>query len=139
MRAEESLTPRRTPLLLSMVFGLVALFLAGLGIYGVLAYMVAQRTKEIGIRMAVGSTSEEIFYLILKEGIIILAIGFALGLSGALALGKYVQSLLYGVQPTEPLVMLSVTAILTAVALAACTLPARRATRVDPITALRFE
>lgn len=122
-----------------MVFGLVALFLSGLGIYGVLAYMVAQRTKEIGIRMAVGSTPEGIFHLILKEGVVILAIGFALGLSGAFAVGEYIRSILYGVQPTDPAVMLSVAAILAVVALAACVLPARRATRVDPIMALRCE
>jgi ABC-type antimicrobial peptide transport system permease subunit len=122
-----------------VIFGLVALFLAGLGIYGVLAYMVAQRTKEIGIRMAVGSTPEGIFRLILTEGFIILAIGFVCGLSAAIALGKYVRSLLYGVQPTEPQVLLSVTAVLAIVALAACILPARRATRIDPIIALRCE
>ncbi len=138
-RTEESLTSRRSPLVLSMVFGLVALFLSGLGIYGVLAYMVAQRTKEIGIRMAVGSTPEGIFHLILKEGVVILAIGFALGLSGAFAVGEYIRSILYGVQPTDPAVMLSVAAILAVVALAACVLPARRATRVDPIMALRCE
>jgi predicted permease len=138
-RTEESLTSRRSPLLLSMVFGLVALFLAGLGIYGVLAYMVAQRTKEIGIRMAVGCTPEGIFRLILVEGFIILAIGFVCGLSGALAFGKYLRSLLYGIQPTDPAVVLSVSAVLAVVALAACLLPARRATRIDPITALRWE
>jgi len=138
-RAEESLISRKSPMLLAMILGLVALFLAGVGIYGVLAYMVAQRTKEIGIRMAVGSTPEAIFQLILKEGILILAVGFALGLTGSLALGKYVKSLLYGVQPMESSVLIPVTMLLAIVALVACALPARRATRVDPIQALRCE
>ncbi len=138
-RTEESLVSRKSPMLLSLVFGLVALLLAAVGIYGVLAYMVAQRTKEIGVRMALGSTPEAIFRLIIKEGVVILAVGFALGLFGALALGKYVQSLLYGVRPMEPSVLAAVTLLLAVVASAACCLPARRATRVDPIQALRCE
>jgi predicted permease len=138
-RAEESLISRKSPMLLAMIFGLVALFLAGVGIYGVLAYMVAQRTREIGIRMAVGSTPEAIFQLILKEGILILAVGFALGLTGSLALGQYVKSQLFGVQPMESSVLIPVTMLLAVVALIACSLPAHRATRVDPIQALRCE
>jgi ABC-type antimicrobial peptide transport system permease subunit len=109
------------------------------GIYGVLAYMVAQRTKEIGIRVAMGSTPQGIFRLILGEGVLILAIGFVLGLCGALSLAKYVQSLLYGVRPLEPAVLAPVLLLLALVTLAACCIPARRATRVDPITALRCE
>jgi predicted permease len=138
-RTEESLTSRRSPMILSISFGLVALFLAAVGIYGVLAYMVAQRTKEIGIRVAMGSTPQGIFRLILGEGVLILAIGFVLGLCGALSLAKYVQSLLYGVRPLEPAVLAPVLLLLALVTLAACCIPARRATRVDPITALRCE
>jgi predicted permease len=138
-RIEESLTSRRSPMILSISFGLVALFLAAVGIYGVLAYMVAQRTREIGIRMAMGSTPQGIFQLIFREGVLILAIGFVLGLSGALSLERYVQSLLYGVRPLEPAVLAPVLLLLALVTLAACSIPARRATRVDPITALRCE
>lgn len=138
-RIDESLITRRSPMLLSMGFGLVALFLAALGIYGVLAYMVAQRTKEIGIRMALGCSAEAIFKLILKEGVFIVGIGFTLGLAGAIALGKYVKSVLYGVRPMEPSVLAWVAGILAFAALVACILPARRATRVDPIIALRQE
>jgi predicted permease len=138
-RIDESLITRRSPVLLSMGFGLVALFLAALGIYGVLAYMVAQRTKEIGIRIALGCSEQAVFKLILQEGVLIVGIGFALGLAGAIALGKYVKSVLYSVRPMEPSVLAWVTGILAVAALVACILPARRATRVDPIIALRQE
>jgi predicted permease len=138
-RIDESLITRRSPMLLALGFGLVALFLAALGIYGVLAYMVAQRTKEIGIRMALGCSAEAIFKLILKEGALIVGIGFAFGLAGAIALGQYVKSVLYSVRPMEPSVLAWVAGILAFAALVACILPARRATRVDPIIALRQE
>ncbi|MBP1597269.1 MAG: hypothetical protein H6Q05_2646 [Acidobacteria bacterium] len=138
-RTQESLISHKAPMVLSIVFGLIALLLSAVGIYGVLAYMVAQRTKEIGIRVALGSTPEGIFGLILKEGVFLLAIGLALGLAGSAALGKYIQSLLYGVKPMDPLVLSLVLLILALAALTACALPARRATRVDPIDALRQE
>jgi predicted permease len=138
-RIEESLVTRKSPMLLAMGFGAIALLLSGVGIYGVMAYMVAQRTREIGIRIALGSSAERIFRMILGEGILLLAIGFALGLGGIFALAKYVESILFGVRPMNPIVLASVAGILAAVALVACTLPARRATKVDPITALRQE
>ncbi|HYK87294.1 MAG TPA: ABC transporter permease [Acidobacteriota bacterium] len=138
-RVDESLITRRSPMLLAMGFGFVALFLAAIGIYGVLAYMVAQRTREIGIRMALGSTAEDIFKLILGEGILIIAAGFALGLTGAYTLGRYVKSVLYEVRPMEPSVVSWVIALLALAALVACVLPARRATKVNPIIALRQE
>ena len=138
-RAEESLISRKSPMVLSMVFGVVALFLASLGIYGVLAYMVAQRTKEIGIRVAVGSSPKAIFHLILGEGAVIFASGLVLGLAGTLACGQYIRSQLYNVQPMEPSVLLSTAALLAIAALVGCVLPAMRATRIDPITALRCE
>ncbi len=138
-RIEESLITRKSPMLLAAGFGVVALLLAGLGIYGVLAYMVAQRTREIGIRMALGSSTERIFRMILGEGTLLLAAGFALGLAGTAALAKYVESILFGVRPMDSSVIASVAGILAAVALIACIFPARRATRVNPITALRQE
>jgi predicted permease len=136
-RIDESLIIHRSPMLLATVFGMVALFLAAVGIYGALAYGVAQRTKEIGIRIALGSSAERIFRLILREGLIMLTIGFAIGLAGTLAIGKFFQSVLYGVGPSDPGVLASAIAVLAVVSLVACILPARRATRVEPIIALR--
>ncbi len=138
-RIDESLVARRSPMILAMGFGLVALFLAAVGIYGVLAYTVAQRTREIGIRMALGSTAERIFRLIAREGFTLLGIGFALGLAGTLGLAKYVESLLFGVRPVDPYVLAGVTGILALAATIACILPAQRAARVDPVVALRQE
>jgi predicted permease len=138
-RIDDSLVARRSPMLLSLGFGSVALLLAAIGIYGVLAYMVAQRTKEIGIRMALGSTSRQVLKLVLGEGARILAAGFVLGIAGALALGRFIETVLYGVRPMDPVVLGSVASLLLIIALIACLLPARRATRVDPARALRQE
>jgi predicted permease len=138
-RIDESLIARKSPMILAMGFGLVALFLAGVGIYGVLAYAVAQRTREIGIRMALGSTAERTFKLVVGEGFMLLGTGFALGLAGTFALAKYVESLLFGVRPMDPYVLAGVAAILALAAVVACVLPAQRAARVDPIVALRQE
>lgn len=138
-RIDESLIARRSPVLLAMGFGFVALFLAGVGIYGVLAYTVAQRTREIGIRMALGSTAQRVFKLIVGEGFVLLAIGFALGLAGTFSLAKYVESQLFGVRPMDPRVLGCVAGILALAAMIACVLPARRAASVDPIVALRQE
>lgn len=136
-RAQEALRTHRTPMLLSATFGLVALFLAAVGIYGVLAYMVAQRTREIGIRIAVGSTPAAIFRLVLREGLRILVVGFALGLTGALLLGRFVRSLLYNVTPVDPTVLTPAAVLLGIITMAACALPSLRATRIDPAQALR--
>jgi len=138
-RIDESLIARKSPMVLAMGFGLVALFLAGVGIYGVLAYAVAQRTREIGIRMALGSTAERTFKLVVGEGFMLLGTGFALGLAGTFALAKYVESLLFGVRPMDPYVLAGVAAILALAAVIACVLPAQRAARVDPVVALRQE
>ncbi len=138
-RIDSSLTSRRSPMLLSIAFGAVALFLAGVGIYGVLAYLVAQRTKEIGIRMALGSDSKRIFRLVFREGALIVTAGFLVGVACSWLLGRYMESVLYGVRPLDPVVMACVSLTLIVVALLASTLPARRATRVDPIIALRQE
>ena len=131
-----SLVSRRAPVLLSLSFGAVALFLSALGIYGVLAYLVTQRRREIAIRLALGSSAGGVFRLVLREGAWLSGIGFLLGIAGAVALRRGIQSQLYGVSPSDPAVLLGVTLGLALVAVAACSLPARRATRIDPILAL---
>jgi predicted permease len=131
-----SLANRRAPALLSMVFGFVALFLSAIGIYGVLAYLVTQRTKEIGIRVALGSTAPAVFRLVLREGLVLVGIGLLLGGIGSLLLRHTLESLLFGVSATDPRVLLLVSVVLAVVAVAACCVPARRATKIDPLTAL---
>ena len=138
-RTDKALVTRRSPLVLSIGFGAVALFLAAIGIYGVLAYLVAQRRKEIGIRIALGSTGRQIFELILREGVVVLVAGFAGGLLGAAAVSRGLASQLYQVQPANPVVIGGATAVLAVVALIACLVPAGRAARVDPVVALRQE
>jgi ABC-type antimicrobial peptide transport system permease subunit len=113
----------------------VALLLSAVGIYGVLAYLVTQR-KEIGIRMALGSTGSAIFHLVIREGVWLVGSGFLLGGAGALVLRRTLEAQLFGVSGADPVVVGAVTAVLAAVALTACALPARRATRIDPLTAL---
>ena len=135
-RVEESLVSRRAPMLLSSLFGGIALFLAAIGIYGVLAYQVAQRRKEIGIRLALGSDGRRIFSLIVSEGLLLLAGGVGAGLIGAFAIRRAMATQLFGVQPMDPLVLASVTAVLAAVAFLACAVPARRAAHLDPLIAL---
>lgn len=138
-RMAVSLVRRRTPMVLAVGFSAVALFLSAIGIYGVLAYQVAQRTREIGIRMALGSNARGIFRMVLGEGLRMLAIGVVLGIGGAVALGQAMQSLLYGVKPTEPAVLALGAVVLGVVALLACVVPAARATRIDPSLALAAE
>jgi len=135
-RTELSLAPQKATMLLAISFGCIAVFLCAVGIYGVLAYLVAQRTREIGIRLALGSTAGGIFKMVLREGLILVASGLLLGLAGTIALRRILQSQMYGVGPSDPLVICLALAILGAIALAACLLPARRATRVDPVVAL---
>jgi predicted permease len=135
-RLDESLINRRTPMVLASLFGGIALFLAAVGIYGVLAYQVAQRRKEIGIRLALGSDGRRIFSLIVREGMLLLAAGVGLGLAGAFAIRAAMATQLYGVQPMDPAVLGMVVAVLGAVAFLACAVPARRASRIDPLVAL---
>ncbi len=136
---DESLVTRRWPMLLSLGFGLVALLLSAVGLYGVLAYLVAQRTKEIGIRMALGSTPRAIFDIVAREGIALLLAGFGLGGLGAFAIRKSIEAQLFGVRPTDPVVIAVATLTLGVVAVVACAMPARRATRIDPVLALNRE
>ena len=135
-RIDSSLVPRRLPMLLAVAFASVALFLSAVGIYGVLAYGVAERRREIGIRMALGSTAREIFALMLSDGVKIIGAGIVIGAAGAFGLGRVMGQLLFGVQPTDPAVFAAVTATLTVIAFAAVLVPARRASRVNPAVAL---
>jgi putative ABC transport system permease protein len=133
------LTERRFQTSLLIGFAVVAMLMAAIGIYGLIQYSIAMRTHEIGIRIAVGAQSGEIFRMIVGEGLKLSLIGLGLGLVGALWLGRAGASLLYGVTATDPLTFVTVSVLLTAVAMAACYFPARRAMRLDPILALRRE
>ena len=135
-RVEESVAGKRVTMRISSGFGILALLLASLGIYGVLAYQVSQRTREIGIRMALGGASASVFRLVLGEGAVLLGVGLATGLAGAFALRRLLAAELFGISPLDPRVLLAATALLSAVALAACVVPARRAARIDPVVAL---
>jgi len=138
-RTALSMASRRAALTLALAFGGLALFLAAIGIYGVLAYLVAQRRREIAIRVALGSTTAGVVRLVLREGLVLVGIGLVAGFAGAAALQKAVASQAYGVRPLDPLVLAGVTVLLGTIALAACAAPVRRATRVDPIEVLRYE
>jgi predicted permease len=135
-RIDESLLQRRVPLILLSVFAGVALFLAMVGIYGALAYSVNQRRREIGIRMAMGSAPGQVFRTVVGQGLRVTALGLVVGAGAALLLTRLIQTLLFGVGATDPTVMFSVAGILGVVGLAACVLPARRATTVNPVDAL---
>lgn len=133
---DQSLVGRRVPMLIATAFAVVALFLSAIGVYGVLAYQVAQRRREIGIRMALGSTAREVFGLVLGDGLKIAAVGLVVGLAGTWFVGEAMRSQLYAVAPHDMRVIAAVSLVLTLVAVAATVIPARRASRVDPLTAL---
>jgi len=135
-RLTTSLMDRRTPMLLATGFAGVALFLAAIGIYGVLAYQVSQRRREIGIRMALGAQSGSIFGMVLREGSLIVVLGATFGLVGAFFLRQTLQSQLYETGAMDPRVVAAVAGMLMVVALVACVLPARRAAKTDPLIAL---
>jgi len=120
-------------------FGLLALALAAIGLYGVMAYSVTARTREIGIRMALGARGLDVLKQMLKEGMVLALIGMAIGLAASFALTRLVESLLFGVSPTDAATFILVSMLLAAIALLACYLPARRAMRVDPMVALRCD
>jgi putative ABC transport system permease protein len=136
---DDSMTEPRFATLLLASFAGLALLLATIGMYGVISYSVAQRTQEIGIRMALGAPRGNVFGMVLAQGARLAGLGIVIGLGAALAVTRLLASFLYGVQPADPFTFAAVSAILTVVALLACYLPARRATRVDPIIALRHE
>lgn len=136
---DDSMTQPRFAMLLLASFAGLALLLAAVGMYGVVSYSVTQRTQEIGIRMALGAAHSNVFAMVLGQGTRLAGLGIAIGLVTALAVTRLMNAFLFGVQATDPLTFASVSALLIAVALLACYLPARRATRVDPIVALRYE
>jgi predicted permease len=135
----DSMASRRFSMILLVIFAVLALLLASLGIYGVISYIAGQRTNEIGLRMALGAHQRDILLLILGRGGKLAAVGVAIGLAAALGLTRLMASLLYGVGATDPVTFVGVALLLTVVALAACYIPARRAAKVDPIVALRYE
>ena len=135
----DSMASRRFSMILLVVFAVLALLLASVGIYGVISYVVGQRAHEIGIRMALGAQPRDILRLILGRGGKLAGVGVVVGLAAALGLTRLMTSMLYGVGATDPLTFTGVAILLTLVALAACYIPARRATRVDPVVALRYE
>ncbi|HEX5889843.1 MAG TPA: ABC transporter permease, partial [Pyrinomonadaceae bacterium] len=135
----ESIAQPRLNMLLMMLFGGLALLLSAVGIYGLLSYAVTQRTQEMGIRMALGANVTDVLKLVLKQGMFLALIGEAIGLAGAFALTRLMRGLLFGVTPTDTTIFAGVVAVLTLTALLACYLPARRATKVDPLVALRYE
>jgi len=135
----DTVAPRKFNMLLFALFALIAMVLAALGIYGVMAYSVAERTHEVGIRMALGAQQSDLLGLIVKNGLMLTLIGVAIGLAIAFALTRLMTTLLFGVTPTDAITFASVSAFLILVALIACYIPARRATKVDPLVALRYE
>jgi len=138
-RVDDSLARRRFSTMLLAIFAGVALALAAIGIYGVIAYMVNQGTREIGIRMALGATQRGILSLVVRQGMTLAAFGAALGLIGAFALTRLLGSLLFGVKATDPLTFFGISIVLVAIALLASYIPARRAARIDPMISLRCE
>jgi putative ABC transport system permease protein len=134
-----TLVPWRFSMTLLASFAALALVLAAAGIYGVISYTVGQRSSEIGIRMALGAQSRDVLRLILRQGMGVALAGIAAGLGGAFYLTRFLTTQLYGVRPTDALTFATIPVLLAAVALAASYIPARRATRVDPMIALRYE
>ena len=141
-QADQTLAMERMFVKLLTLFGLIAQQLAAIGLYGVMAYAVSQRTQEIGIRMALGANRSRVLMMIVRQGMTLTLIGIAIGLAGAYALTKYLEtltSMLFGVEARDPWTFAVIAVLLATVALVACLVPARRATKVDPLSALRYE
>jgi ABC-type antimicrobial peptide transport system permease subunit len=138
-RVQDSLAQRRFSTMLLALFAAIALGLAAVGIYGVMAYLVSQGTRELGIRMALGASSGSILMLVVRQGMTVAVVGLFIGLGGALALTRFMKSLLFDVKGSDLLTFASIAALLTSVALLASYVPARRAARIDPIDSLRSE
>ena len=136
---DETLLTDRLVALLSAGFGLLATLLAAIGLYGVMAFLVARRTKELGIRLALGAQPALVTWLVMRDVLLLLLVGLAIGIPGSLALGRYVAGQLYGVPPHDPAVATMTVLLLGGISLAAGLIPARRASRIDPILALRVE
>ena len=138
-RLDESLAQRRFSMLLLTLFAVLALGLAAIGIYGVMAYLVNQGTRELGIRLALGATPGGILLMVVQHGMLVALVGVAIGLVGAFTLTRLMRSLLFGVEATDPLTFAAIALLLTIIALVASYVPARRAARIDPIVSLRAE
>ena len=134
-----SIATQQLAMMLLSVFSLLALVLSAIGIYGVISYLAGQRTKEIGVRMAMGATSADVLRLVLGDGMRLTLVGVGIGVVAALGLTRLITKMIYGVGATDPITFAVVAILLTGVALFACYIPARRAMRVDPIIALRYE
>ena len=135
----DSLASRRFSMILMGVFAALALMMASIGVYGVISYLTSQRTHEIGIRMALGAAKSDVLMMVVRQGLKVVLVGVAVGIAGALALTRFLASLLFGVKPTDPLTFTAVSLLLIVVALLACYIPARRASKIDPMVALRYE
>ncbi len=136
---DQSVASRRFNMIMLGAFAVLALLLAGIGIYGVTSYSVAQRTREIGVRIALGAKPRDVLKMVLTHALVLAGVGVALGLLGAIALGRFLVALLFEIKPTDPVTLTVVSLALGAVAIAACLIPARRATKIDPLVALRYE
>ncbi len=138
-RVAVTLETRRFAVVLLGVFGALALLLAAIGLYGVLAFVVSQRTREIGIHMALGAQARDVLSMVIKQGMSLVLFGVVLGVAGAYALTRTMQSLLFEVSTTDPVTFTLIPLLLAVVGFVACYIPARRATKVDPLVALRYE
>jgi ABC-type antimicrobial peptide transport system permease subunit len=134
-----TLAPRRVNTILITTFGILAVIVAALGVYGLVAYAVSQRRREIGIRMALGADPSAVMGMVMREGLVLAAIGAILGLGGAWAMRRVIESMLYGITPADPIAYIVAAVILITTATVATVIPARRATRVNPVEALRSE